>query len=135
MSSFGSLTPSRCSSHARLKRKECANLFHLKRRVDVAQFDHNHVSKRHPRQKPGGPHFTLAGCKPLDGCVGRVRELEENIGARGQFLLRILLQRRFRNSRGPGKPAPVAELFDEQHETTGEGVSLSSVPTTMAFVD
>ena len=41
--------------------------------MDVAQLDHDHASKRHTRQKPGGPHFTAARCEPLDRDVGRAK--------------------------------------------------------------
>jgi len=33
--------------------------------MEVAQLDHDRVSKRHAWQKPGG-HFTLARRQPLD---------------------------------------------------------------------
>jgi len=70
--------------------KECANLLHVKRRARCSTIT---TSANAPRQKPHGPHFALAGCKLLDGYVGRVRELEQNIAARRKFPIRILLQR------------------------------------------
>jgi len=53
--------------------KECANLFHVKRRMYVAQFDHNHVGERCAGQQSRGPHFTLACRQPLDPHVGGAR--------------------------------------------------------------
>jgi hypothetical protein len=39
-------------------------LFQVKRRVDIAQFDPNHLSKRYARQKPREPHSVEGRARP-----------------------------------------------------------------------
>ncbi len=92
MNSFGSLIPKPLLEPPTAQWKECANLLHVKRRVHVTQFDHSHISKRRARQLAGGPHFAPAGCQPFDRNIGRVREPNQNVAERRNFLILILLQ-------------------------------------------
>ncbi len=93
--------------------------------MDIARLGHDDVSKRQPSKSPACLISTLARREPLDRDVGRAQALRE-CHPRRYILLAVLLQRRFGNSRSLGKPIATAELFDDQRETTGEGVSFRS---------